>query len=114
MDELEKRVALLEFQTVLLTGFIDPDINPFIFLVLESAMTEAQMNSIYDLMEEVANGILNGNPMNHAEFEEKVYVIFPSQRGDYHFAESIVRTLKDRSRWERIYDHMKDSGMNLE
>ena len=48
MDELEKRVALLEFQTVLLTGFIDPEINPFIFLVLESAMTEAQMNSIYD------------------------------------------------------------------
>ena len=113
MERLEKRIRRLEFQIELLREFIVSDINPFIYLVLETGLTEDQYEAILDLMEETLQGIMNGNPMGHGEFEQRVYEIVPSRRGDYHFAESIVRTLKEGTRWEAVYKHMKKDGMNI-
>lgn len=110
---LEDRVSKLEFQMQMLREFIDPQDNPFSFLVLESGMTSTEMRAIFDLMEEVANGIRSGNPIEHHEFEARVYNIVPSRKGNYHFAESIVRTLRDRSRYTPVFLYMKKSGMNI-
>ena len=51
--------------------------------------------------------------MHHHQFEEAVYEIVPSHKDDYHFAESIISTLNDEHRWEKVHQHMKKDGMNL-
>ena len=51
--------------------------------------------------------------MSHHKFEESIYEVVPSRRGDYHFAEDIVSTLNYEGRWVEVYKHMKKDGMNI-
>ena len=114
ITELEKRVQLLEDRIGMLMELVDSDKYPFMFLALESGLTESQVNQIFKLMEEVSKAIFNKKtPMSHSEFEERVYQIVPTHKNDHHFAESIVRTLNKTSQYAEVYQHMKKSGMNL-
>lgn len=114
IKELEKRVQHLEERVGMLVEIADYDKHPFTYNALEYGLTESQVKQILDLMDEVGNAILKKKtPMSHHEFEERVYRIAPAKRGDYHFAESIVRSLNKTGQYQEVYQHMKKSGMNL-
>jgi hypothetical protein len=76
-------------------------------------LTKEQVEKILDLMDATSKSILDGKPMHHVDFEKHVYEIVPKYKGDYHFAENIVRTLNDTGQYTEVYRHMKKSGMNL-
>lgn len=113
LKDLEKRLEHLEYRVRLLAQIADFEKHPFTYTVLESDLTESQARAIFDLMDKALQTIKNGKPMSHHEFEEKIYEIVPSRRGDFHFAEDIVSTLNDEGRWVEVYKHMKKSGMNI-
>lgn len=114
IEELEKRVQLLEERVKMLVEIADYDKHPFTYICLEHGLTEAQIKEIFDLMDEVGKAIFDKKtPMSHHEFEERVYQIVPSEKGNYHFAESIVATLNQTGQYTEVYQHMKKSGMNL-
>jgi len=113
LKDLEKRIEHLEYRVKLLAEIADFERHPFISAVLEANLTESQIRAIYDLMDEALQTIREGKPMNHHEFEERIYEIVPSRRGDYHFAEDVVSTLNDEGRWVEVYKHMKKDGMNI-
>lgn len=112
--KLEKRVQLLEDRIGMLMELVDSDKYPFMFLALESGLSNSQVEQIFKLMEEVSKAIISKKtPMSHSEFEGRVYQIVPTHRNVYHFAESIVRTLNKKGQFQEVYQYMKKSGMNL-
>lgn len=111
--ELERRIQHLEYRVRLLAEIADFERHPFIYTVLESDLTESQVRAIFNLMDEVSKTVRDGKPMSHHKFEESIYEIVSSRRGDYHFAEDIVSTLNDEGRWVEVYRHMKKDGMNI-
>lgn len=113
INDLEKRIEHLEYQVSLLAEIADVETYPFIYAALEANLTKSQVKAIYDLMDEEHQAIKTGKPINHHEFEKRIYEIVPSRRGDYHFAENIVSTLNDKGRWVEIYNHLKKDGMNI-
>jgi hypothetical protein len=52
-------------------------------------------------------------PINHEEFDRRVFEIAPQHDGDYHYVEGIISTLNEEGRFQPVYEHMKQSGMNL-
>ncbi len=113
MATLEDRLTHLEFQFRLLLAAVDTDRRPFDGLVLESNLTEVQRRQIHDLMDETDKSITSGSPMSHHDFEVRVYSIVPERQGDYGFAETIVSTLNQERRWQRVFKHMQANGMNI-
>ena len=113
MISLEERVEILEFHISLLQSLVDPDRAPFLYLVFESRLSKEQLDAIYILMDEVRDGIQEGNPMDHGDFEQRIYDIVPSRSGSYHFAESIVSTLNQEHKYTAVYEHMRANGMNI-
>jgi len=113
LNDLEKRIEHLEYRVSLLAEIADFERRPFIYAALEADLTKSQVKAIYDLMDEVFQTIRAGKPMNHHEFEKRIYEIVPSRFGDYHFAEDIVSTLNAEGRWIEVYKHMKKDGMNI-
>jgi hypothetical protein len=114
IEELEMRVQHLEERIEMLLELVDSDKYPFMYLALESGLTKSQVEKIFDLMEEVSKAIFTKKkPMNHSEFEERVYRIVPTRKGDYHLAEAIVRSLNRKGQYQEVYQHMKKSGINL-
>jgi hypothetical protein len=114
IEELEKRVQHLEDQIEMMLELVDDDKYPFMYLALESGLTKSQINQIFDLMEEVSRATsTDKKPMSHSEFENRIYQIVPTHKGDYHLAESIVRSLNSKGQYTEVYQHMKKSGMNL-
>lgn len=111
--ELEKRVQYLEERVEFLVEIADSEKDPFIYLALETGLTKNQVDKIFNLMDEVREGINAGRPMHHHEFERRVYEIVPSRKGDYHFAESIISSLNETGRYQDVYQHMKKDGMNI-
>ena len=112
--DLRIRVQRLEDQIEMLMELVDHEKYPFMYLALESGLNKSQVNQIFDLMEEVSKAIFTGKkPMSHSEFEDRVYQIVPTLKEDYHFAESIVRSLNRKGQYTEVYHHMKKSGMNL-
>jgi hypothetical protein len=110
---LMERLALLEYKFELLSSLVDSERNPFAYLCLESSVTREQQKKIFALMDEARASLRTEHPMEHHEFERRVYEICPGYMGDYHFAEAIVSTLNDTHRWNDVYDYMKQNGMNL-
>lgn len=92
---------------------VDSDKKPFVYSALEHGLTSAQVKKIYDLMDRVRISIKKNKPMNRQDFEDEIYKIIPSRKGDYHFAEEIVSTLNEERRWQDVYLHMKKDGMNI-
>jgi hypothetical protein len=111
--ELNRHIKHLEYRVRLLAEIADFERHPFIYTVLESDLTESQVRAIFDLMDKVSQTIRDGRPISHHKFEESIYEIVPSHRGDYHFAENIVSTLNDEGRWVEVYKHLKKDGMNI-
>jgi ABC-type phosphate transport system ATPase subunit len=111
---IEEKIRYLEERINMLIQIADMDKRPFTFLALEYGLTKEKIDKIHDLMDRVSDSIQKGKPMHHNVFENVVYEIVPSRKGDYHFAEEIVKTLNMEGRWEEVYKHMKKSGMNLE
>lgn len=87
--------------------------NRFTHLCFESNLTESQETQILDLMDEVSKSIEAGTPMNHHDFEERIYEIVPHRAGSYSFAETIVSVLNREGRWPDVFQHMKKNGMNF-
>lgn len=102
-----------EYKIQLLMRLVDPRNDEFAYLLLEASATEEQEKAIYDLMDKTAKAIAEGKKVSHGEFEREVYKIFPDRWGDYHFAENIVSTLNEQSRWTPVYKYMKKNGMNI-
>jgi len=111
---LEQRIVELEDKIRRLLGLVDPDRHPFTYLTLEMDVTKQQVGAIFNLMDEAHKSLSSKKPMEHHDFERRVYSIVPTHDGDYHFAEDIVRTLADSDQYTDVYDHMRKSGINLE
>lgn len=111
--ELEKRIAELEHQVEHLLRLSDLERAPFSYLVVETGITDAQENEIYNLMEDFSNYIKAGRKIPHHDFEQELYKIMPSKNGDYHFAETVVASLNDEDRFTDVYEALKKSGMNI-
>ena len=110
---LESEIEELKDKENRLLTLTDPERHPFTHLTLELNLTKAQVRGIFSLMDEAERSLSTDQPMQHGEFERGVYEIVPTQAGNYHFAEDIVRTLNDSNQYTAVYTHMRTSGMNL-
>jgi hypothetical protein len=115
LEELEQQIEHLNFKLGLLMEMVGSQNDPFTYHCLEADLGKDQIQAILGLMDEVWNEAKKkgGKPMNHHEFEQRVYQIVPSHKGDYHFAEGIVSTLYDEGKYKEVFKHMKKDGMNI-
>ena len=87
--------------------------EPFLRLMISLDATEAQESDVYDLMGEVdARLSQGGTPIDHLEFCDRVRKIFPGHEPQ-HIAEAIVTRLLPDGGWDQVYQHLRQSGMNL-
>jgi hypothetical protein len=111
---LQKRVNQLEYRVDQLMSLVDPRSRPFTYHMIEVHASEGQVSAVLNLMDEVRAQLdAKQEAMNHGQFEQRIYDIFPARNGDYHFAEGIVSTLKEERRWEEVFEHFKANGMNI-
>lgn len=109
---MDERIKHLEYKMGLMRQFLDPRQHTFIYLCLESNLTEKQVNAIYDLIEGYQKEIRRGRDISPAEIERDFRKIIPEQ-GDYHFAENVISSLNEEGRYEEVYKALKKSGMNI-
>jgi hypothetical protein len=122
IEDLRTRVTRLEAELVqlrrtlkLLFTVLDTstDKEPFLRLMISQQISEAQESAIYDLMNELDDQLAAGKEaMNHQEFCNRMYAILPQHR-PHHLAESIIKCLARDGDWDRVYEHLRTSGMNL-
>jgi len=112
-DRLIRTVARLEFQMELLKDLVDPELDPFAFLVFENRWSREQYHDILGLMDALNERILKGIQISKAEFERTIYEIIPRPQEDYHLPENIVRDLMASGKYEAVYEEMKRQGMNI-
>ena len=86
--------------------------EPFLRLMISIDATEAQESNVYDLMGEVDARLSHGQTMDHLEFYGRVHKIFPGHEPQ-HIAEAIVTRLAPDGGWDQVYQHLRQSGMNL-
>lgn len=110
---LEKRVEELEHKIEDLLRLVDMEKAPFSYLVLESNLTINQVDGIYNLMDDFRNYIRAGHKIKHPDFEEELYKIVASKKGDYHFAQDVVSSLNSEGRYTDLYKALKKSGMDI-
>ena len=121
-NEASKRIATLEQEIAelrrkLTRVFTVLDIStskePFLRLMISFDATEAQESAVYDLMGEVDARLSQGQEaMDHFEFCDRVQKIFPGHESQ-HIAEAIVTRLALDGGWDPVYQHLRQSGMNL-
>ena len=120
--ETETRIAKLEqeiaeLRRTLARMFTILDISttkePFLRLMISLDATESQEAEVYDLMAEVDTALTERRPaMDHFEFCDRLYKIFPGQQPQ-HLAEAVVTRLAQDGGWDEVYQHLRRSGMNL-
>jgi len=120
--ETETRIAKLEqeiaeLRRTLSRMFTILDISttkePFLRLMISLDATESQEAEVYDLMAEVDTALTERRPaMDHFEFCDRLYKIFPGQQPQ-HLAEAVVTRLAQDGGWDEVYRHLRRSGMNL-
>ena len=113
LAELKERVSLLEDHKKMLLSLITSERHPFTYHMLEAGASQKQVDAVFDLMDEAQRRIQADTPPNHGEFERKVYEIFPSHKGDYHFAEGVVSTLRRSGQYAEVFEYYSRNGMNL-
>ena len=87
--------------------------EPFLRLMISLDATETQESDIYDLMGELDAQLTESKPgMDHVEFCDRIYRIFPGQQPQQ-LAEAIVTRLALDGGWDEVYQHLRQSGMNL-
>ncbi len=122
VHETSTRIAKLEQEIAELTRkltrvFTVLDIStakePFLRLMISLDATEAQESDVYDLMGDVDARLSQGETaMDHREFRDRVHKIFPDHEPQ-HIAEAIVTRLAPERGWNQVYQHLRQSGMNL-
>ena len=121
-DSAEKRIAKLEDEVATLRrrlkslfNIIDTSTEkePFMRLMISVDATDEQEAAIYDLMNEVDSKLSQGKKtMGSADFCERVYEVFPKHR-QHQLAETIVMRLAKEGGWDRVYEYLRQNGMNL-
>ncbi len=82
-------------------------------LMVSVDATKAQETAIYDLMGEVDDALAEGaSAMDHIAFCDRVYAVLPDHR-QHRLAESTVMRLAKEGGWEKVYEQLRESGMNL-
>ena len=111
---LEQQVAELRRKLTRVFTVLDISIakEPFLRLMISIDATVAQESDVYDLMGEVDARLSHGKTMDHLEFRDRVHKIFPGHELQ-HIAEAIVTRLLPDGGWDRVYQHLRRSGMNL-
>ncbi len=120
--ETSTRVAKLEQEVTALKRMltrvftvldVSTDKEPFLRLMISLDATEAQEAEVYNLMGKVDEQLSQSEAaMDHLAFCERVHEIFPSQQPQ-HLAEAIVTRLARDGGWDEVYEHLRQSGMNL-
>lgn len=103
----------LVFQMELLKSLVDPERDPFAYLIFENRLSKEQYNDILNTMNTFNERIAKGIRISKAKFESEIYSIVPSRSGDFHFAEDIVGSLKDSGKYKAVHEELKKQGMNL-
>ena len=121
-NEASRHIAKLELEIVelrrnLARVFTVLDIStakePFLRLMISLDATEAQESAVYDLMGEVDARLSQGQEaMGHFEFCDRVRTIFPGHEPQ-HLAEALATRLALDGGWDPVYQHLRQSGMNL-
>ena len=115
LNKLEEEVLRLRTRQKTLFNIVDTstDKEPFMRLMISVDATEEQEAAIYDLMNEVDEQITQGaKGMDMMAFCDRVYTAFPNHR-QQKLAESIVMRLVKEGGWDQVYEHLRQSGMNL-
>ena len=112
---LEQEIAELKRKLIRVFTVLDSSTTkePFLRLMISLDATETQEAAVYELMGELDEQLSRGKAvMDQFEFCERVYQIFPG-REPQHLAEAIVTRLVQDGGWDRAYQHLRRSGMNL-
>ena len=114
--KLEQEVAALKrlLTRVFTVLDVSTDKEPFLRLMISLDATEAQEAEVYNLMGKVDEQLSQSEAaaVDHLAFCERVHEIFPSQQPQ-HLAEAIVTRLARDGGWDEVYEHLRQSGMNL-
>lgn len=111
-EDIIKRLDYIEFRQTLL--FDGDSVSRLLF---EYELTNEEYTQIMDLMDKYREMIDLKESVNSSTFEDEIYNIVPSHRGDYHFCEYITRAFMDNGRWEEVFpalygDNPKYSYLN--
>lgn len=102
--ELLERLNLIEFRQQLLF-----DNTSFDRLLFEYEVTREQYRNILDLFDSLRHSLDSGETIKSSSYESKIYEIVPQCKRDYHFAESVAKTLHENGRYEEefvaLYSH---------
>lgn len=98
IEELEKKIEMLEFRQQLL--FDNDDLSRLLF---EYNITHQQYRDIMDLMDSYRDDIDNNRNVDNSAFEDAIYKIVPEHSGDYHMCEYLARAFMDTGRWEEVF-----------
>jgi hypothetical protein len=112
-ERLEKRIENLEYRVKVLSEIADFENHPFIYTVLEANLTEAQVNAVFDLMDQEMEIIKGGKKIELLKLENGIFELVPEQKGNYHFVKDIICTLKDEGGWVEVYNYLKESGLDV-
>lgn len=97
--ELEERLDFIEYRQELLF-----DNGSFSRLMFDYNVTRNQHKALMDLFEEYREAIDKGNTVSNSSYESRIGEILPDHKYDYHFAESIAKTLHEEERFEEVFE----------
>lgn len=101
LNELEKRIELIEFRQQLL--FDNDEVSRMLF---EYELTHDQYKKIMDLMDEYRNKIDKKKEVSHGQFESAMYAIVPNHKGDYHMCEGFAMAFMEVGRWDEVFPEL--------
>jgi hypothetical protein len=120
--ETQTRIAkleqeILELKRTLSRLFTVLDISttkePLLRLLISLDATGSQEAEVYDLVAEVDASLSRHQPtMDHLAFCDRLCKIFPGHEPQ-HLAEAVVGRLAEDGGWDRVYQHLRRSGMVL-
>jgi hypothetical protein len=68
----------------------------------KNGITDNEREALFNLMDEFDDKLYAMEEVSHWAFEERVYQIVSSKKGNYHFCEDFVRMVKEHSGWENL------------
>lgn len=97
-NTVDERLDFLDFRQQLL--FDNDDVSRILF---EYQITKQEYTEIMNLMEKMRERIIDKQTVSHSAFEQRIYAIVPSCKGDYHFCKFIAKAFMDEGRWEEVF-----------
>lgn len=111
-DEIEKRVERLEYQVRQLRQLVDPSRAPFANFILENDLRESHVKALNGLLLEAQESLSTDKPMSWHDFEGRIRKILPGC-DEYNFVKGLLWSVKAEDRFEDVYEHMKNDGLNV-